>query len=355
MSANPAYAVKIARNLRNVIAINANRLRGREFIPAIRDAICIETSSLCNLDCRFCAYGKKQSPKVTMKQELFESCVEQAVDMGYRRIDLTPCTGDVFMDRGLFRKLHFLDAHPKIEDYGFCTNFTVPDRDDIRHLMRLEKLGAFGISVYGCDPATFKAITLSTDKVFRRLVDNLEFLLRHDDWHKLKLAFSIHPARRSLRGVRTEMTRLIDRFARAGVPVKFHKGVYNNWGGYIGQDDVSGLAMQVVPPAAIYKNGACVRLMTAVQILATGIVNGCACRDVNATLRLGDIKETPLRDIISSRNPTYMSLIDAQQRGDFQPVCRSCDLYSSIYHGGSVYRKNGVALESLAQFKSRLT
>ena len=351
----PAYAAKLVRDLRNVIAINANRMRGREFIPAVRDTICIETSSLCNLDCRFCAYPKKQSPKVTMKQELFESCVEQAIGMGYRRVDLTPCTGDVFMDRGLFRKLQFLDAHPEIRDYGFHTNFTIPDRGDIARLLQFDKLKQLTISVYGCDPASFKAITLSTDKVFQRLVDNLEYLSGQGDLRKFELQLSVHPGRRSLRGVRTEMTRLVERFTKGGIPVKIHKGVYNNWGGYISQDDVSGLAMQVVPPTAIYKNGACVRLMTAVQIMATGIVNGCACRDVDATLRLGDINETPLHDIISSRNPIYMNLIDAQQRRDFPPVCRSCDFYSSIYHRGSGYRKNGVALESLAQFKAKLT
>lgn len=349
-----AYAEKLVRNLRNVIATNANRLRGREFIPAVRDQICIETSSVCNLDCRFCAYAKKQSAKVTMKQELFESCIEQAIAMGYRRAELTPCTGDVFMDRGLFRKLRFLEAHPEIRGYSFHTNFTVPDHDDIRELMQLGKLEELTISVYGCDAATFKAITLSTDKVFQRLLDNLEYLLRHVGQRKFGLQLSVHAARPSLRGLRTEMTRLLDAFGKAGIPVKVHKGVYNNWGGYVGADDVRGLDMKVVAPDTIYKNGACVRLMTTVQIMATGIVNGCACRDVDATLRLGDVNETPLRDIITSRNPVYMNLIDGQQRGEFPPICQNCDFYSSILHCGSGYRKNGVALESLAQFKARL-
>jgi hypothetical protein len=259
------------------------------------------------------------------------------------------------MDRGLFRKLHFLDAHPDIQGYSFHTNFTIPDRADIQQLMRSEKLKQLTISVYGCDSDSFIAITRSTDKVFQRLIDNLEFLLRHDDLRKLDLQLSVHPGRPSLRGMRTEVTRLIEQFTKAGIRVKIHKGFYNNWGGYVSQDDVRGLAINVVPPDTIYKNGACVRLMTAVQIMATGVVNGCACRDADATLRLGDINETPLRDIISSCNPTYMSLIDAQQRGDFPPVCGTCDFYSSIYHSGSGYRKNGVALESLAQFKAKLT
>jgi hypothetical protein len=117
---------------------------------------------------------------------------------------------------------------------------------------------------------------------------------------------------------------------------------------------VRGLPIEIVGPGLIYKNGACVRLMTAVQVMATGIVNGCACRDADATLRLGDLKETPLRDLISSRNPRYMALIEQQQRGEFQPICKSCDMYASIYRNSTAYRKNGVQVETLAAFKQRI-
>jgi len=49
-----------------------------------------------------------------------------------------------------------------------------------------------------------------------------------------------------------------------------------------------------------------------------------------------------------------MSLIDEQQRGEFRPVCQSCDFYSSIYRAGSADRKNGTTLLSLAEFKAAL-
>jgi hypothetical protein len=102
----------------------------------------------------------------------------------------------------------------------------------------------------------------------------------------------------------------------------------------------------------IHKNGACVRLFTAVQIMATGIVNGCACRDTDATLRLGDLNKTPLRDIVSSRNPAYMELIEEQQKGMFRPVCRSCDFYTSIYYKSRSYA--GTKLQTIDEFKASL-
>ena len=49
-----------------------------------------------------------------------------------------------------------------------------------------------------------------------------------------------------------------------------------------------------------------------------------------------------------------MALIEQQQKGDFPAVCQSCDMYASIYHKSSGYRKNGVELDSLEAFKQRI-
>jgi hypothetical protein len=258
------------------------------------------------------------------------------------------------MDRGIFNKLGHMESNPGVLSYSFFTNFTIPKAQDVKRLFDLDKLTHLAISIYGYDAETFVAITQSTEKVYRRLVYNLETFLGAFERRKFGLHISLHPGVASLRGRSSEITRLLDRFRKAGVTVKVSKGVYNNWGGYVTNDDVHDLPIDIAGPGLIYKNGACVRLFTTVQIMATGIVNGCACRDADATLRLGDLNEAPLRDIISSRNPAYMALIEEQQQGNFRPVCQSCDMYASIYHKSSAYRKEGVDLETLAEFKTRL-
>jgi len=349
----PQLFIKSLRNARNAVSININRRMGREFIPRHHHVLHIETSAVCNLDCCFCAYGKKLTPKVTMPEELFESCVKQAMEIGYNEIDLTPCTGDVFMDRGLFDKLEFLERAPAVRAYGFYTNFTIPRPQDIDRLVRLKKLSGVGISVYGHDLATFKLITKANDKLYRRLIDNIEHLFAVTRGMKIPVHFAIHPGAKSLRGRKSELLDVIEKFKKAGASAKSSKGLYNNWGGYITQDDVKGLPIEVGAPDMIYKNGACVRLFTSVQVMATGIVNGCAARDTGATLQLGDVKQTPLRDLISSRNPAYMDMIEEQQRGEFRPVCRDCDFYSSIYHKSSNYA-HGEGLQSLAEFKAAI-
>ena len=198
----PALLIKSVRNLKNAVAININRARGREFIPNGAHSLGIETSSLCNLECRFCAYVKKSSPKVVMSDAFFKDCIAQALDMGYRHFDLTPCTGDVFMDRGLFNKLEHMETTAGVKSYSFFTNFTIPKSRDVKRLFDLTKLSDLAISIYGYDPKTFVDITQSTEKVYRRLVYNIETFLGENHRRRFSCQFSVHPGVASLRGLR---------------------------------------------------------------------------------------------------------------------------------------------------------
>lgn len=343
----------VAQNVARAVETHVNRAIGREIVPPHSGILHIETSSLCNLDCRFCAYGKKRSPRVSMRHPFFVSCVEQALALGYTWFELTPCTGDVFMDRHVFDKFHYLDDNADVAGYGFFTNFTIPDGDGVRALARLRKLGHVTISVYGHDRDSFIAITRSTDKVYRRFLDNLEALYEPVTRGELKVSFGLRTTGNAAREPASDLQRLLARFEQAGCALRRSR-IFSNWGGYISRDDVRGLSMDVIAPNSTYKNGACALLFTDLQVTATGIVNGCACRDVDATLRIGDLNEKPLREIISPRNPAYLALIEEQQAGNFRPVCRNCDFYQSIYHMRSANRRQRTACTSIARYMARL-
>jgi MoaA/NifB/PqqE/SkfB family radical SAM enzyme len=354
MAVSPKLIARSVRNLASGFEIRLNRRLGREFIPQHGITLGVETSSLCNLKCRFCAYDKKHSPRITMKDEFFIDCITQALDMGYRRFSLTPCTGDIFMDRHIFNKIEFLENNPRVDGYEFFTNFTVLKHKDVERLAKLAKLKSVVVSIYGHDPETFIAITKSTAKVYDRLVGNLETLFEYIHQKKFHLEFAVRSTIHAPRTGPSTLMRVLRRFERAGIRVHRSSGLYNNWGGYITQEDVKGLPIRIGGTESIYKDGACALLLTSVQILASGIVNGCSCRDVDATLRIGDLNKTPLREIISSRNSAYMQLIDEQQERQFRPICKSCDFYQSIYHNRRSYRRNGVKTQSLAEFKAAL-
>lgn len=344
---------RAAKNTLSRVEINLNRWSGRELVPVETKILNIETSSLCNLKCRFCAYVKKDSPKVSMTDAFFRNCVTQAVAMGLTEFELTPCTGDVFMDRRAFNKFAFLDYHPDVEGYRFFTNLTIPKPIDIDRLTRLAKLRNLTVSIYGHDLASFRAVTLSTEKVYRRLIANLQALLERLDTCAFNLDIGIRTTNDAPRRPSSDLMDLVERFCVRGVRVR-RAHVYNNWGGYITAADVQGLAIDLDNAQGTYKNGACSHLFTTYQIMATGIVNGCACRDVDATLRIGDLNEMPLHKILSPDNRAYLRLIEEQQRREFRPVCRYCDYYKSIYHSRAVHRKNKMKFQSIDEFKNRL-
>jgi hypothetical protein len=350
---NPSVLAKSAKSALSRIEINFNRMLGRELVPLETTILNIETSSLCNLECVFCAYVKKNSPKLSMKDVFFQNCVEQAVGMGFTQFELTPCTGDVFMDRHIFNKFQFLDEHPDVEAFRFFTNFTIPNKTNVERLLKLKKLKNLTVSIYGHDLASFIAITKSTEKVYKRLISNLETLLENLENKTFNLDIGIRTTKDAPRRPISDLMVLLEKFRARGVrPRRAH--VYNNWGGYVTQADVAGLAIDVTGAETVYKSGACAHLFTTYQIMATGIVNGCACRDVDASLRIGDLNTAPLHKILSPDNPAYMALIEEQQRGDFRPVCKSCDYYKSIYHMRMSRRKDGSQFQTIEEFKDRL-
>ena len=197
-------------------------------------------------------------------------------------------------------------------------------------------------------------ITKSTGQLYRRLVANLDALLALKDQWKFGVAVGFRSTFDVPDDDASELLRALRRYREAGVPVRPSHGVYNNWGGYITQADVAGLDMHITSTELVYKHGACVKLFDSVQVMASGVVNACACRDVDATLRIGDARTGRLADILSTRNAEYMRIIEEQQQGRFRPVCAGCDFYKSIYHQRSEYRRSRQPMQTLEQFKEKL-
>lgn len=343
----------LERSIKNLVLraeIGINRQLGREFIPAETETFCIETSSACNLKCRFCAYEKKQSPRVSMSNELFIRSVEQALDLGFKEFHLTPCTGDVFMDKHVFDKFEYMDANDRVRAYHFFTNMTLLDDEQIARLMTLKKLTRMTVSIYGHDEASFVALTNTAPKLYRRLIANLESLLaRRAEW-PFAITIGFRSTFDAPSDESSDLLKLIGQFRKSGVGVHSSHGIYNNWGGYITQADVEGLNLHILSADGIYKSGPCVKLFDSFQVTASGIVNGCSCRDIDTTLKIGDINEKPLREILSKDNPEYQKVIARQQCGDFQEVCKNCDYYRSIYHQPSNFRRNKIPTQTMAEF-----
>jgi MoaA/NifB/PqqE/SkfB family radical SAM enzyme len=315
-------------------AITGNRLAGRTFVPDPRRAIFIETSGRCNLACRFCAYAKTK-PGGFMAPELFERAAREAVDLGFRNIYLTPMLGEFFADPDAFARMEHLQGLDGIETFSFFTNFIMIRAEDVPRLPAFGKLREIFISLYGFDAASFELTAQKPARQLEKLTANLHALADALDGGspKLRVHFNLRTVRRDSDFFEADgpfveaVRRLCD-----GHGASLHEDVeYDSWGGTIGAEDVAPLGIRLTDGNRLFMHGTCTKVFGEVQIKASGEIHACACRDMDGSLVIGDLRDASLGDILSWQNSRYRTLIEDQMKGRFSDNCRSCSSYRSVH------------------------
>jgi MoaA/NifB/PqqE/SkfB family radical SAM enzyme len=348
----------LRRSLGAFVSITLNRMLGRTYVPRPRKQIFIETSSRCNLACRFCAYPKRTEPGSFMDPDRFRALVDEAAALGCDQVVLTPMLGEMFADPTIGEKFAILEAHEGIRSFLFYSNFILPDADAVRALGALKKLREIHISVYGHDLDSFTAVTRKPAAQYDRLAANLETLSRLPAL--AERGCIVHFSVRTVAGIgidglpETEVTRPLLRLRDEGRAVVHVADTYDTWGGTVTDDDVAPIGVTLTKGTDMYKYGACSLLFGAVQVRADGTVHACACRDVDGSLRIGNVADAPLARIVSLSNDRYRALIDDQQRGKFLPNCRSCSMYSSIFDSRAARFATTTPLVPLAEARTLL-
>ena len=317
-----------------IFFINKNILK-KQFIPDIFNNINIETSSRCNLSCKFSAYPKRNlesHPHQIMSNEVFEKIIKNVKKMGYKNIGLTPSTGDIFMDKKIFDKISMIEKY-NFNGYYFYTNFIPISKDQIKKLVFSPKLKFLGLSIYGHSLETFKKFTDSNDVSYKKLLENLNYL--YELISNSAISFKLQIGQRSskdffLNKDESDLSLILKKLIKINNTEYAFTEDFNNWGGIVNSKDVSDLKIDL-NTKYVKKYGACALIFSRMIIGANGNVNACACRDANYTLSLGKFNENNLENIISYKNQKYLDLISNQEKNNFNEVCKNCDFYTSIY------------------------
>lgn len=334
------------------LRIYLNKILSREYVANDKySAIAVEVSGLCNLKCVFCAYKDKSAGKVVMPNDDFINYVNQLADLGHDYIVLTPQTGDVFIDKHFADKIEFLEQHPIIQGYEFITNLVSASEAVLDRLSKAQKLTRMYVSLYGHTLENFQKITGRPATQYLRLIKNLHYLAElAPEFHGTLGSFimtdrDFNWSPHSTLPDKQEETDLLaavrsiaqrdDDFFWSGNHVDF-----DSWGGRISQQDVNplGLGFRVVGPS-VPMIGPCGMLFGGAVILADGRVNACGCRAVGNGLIIGDVKTTPLREILSPDNPVYQGILEKHMNGNYPEDCVGCKIFTSIYrkpHGRPV-------------------
>lgn len=336
------------------ISIKVNRLIGNEYIPNPYECLHITTVNICNLNCRICAYSKTSRNKTIMSNDVFFKILNQATNFGFDIFNLTPMNGEVFVDKHFIEKLEILENHPKVKSYSFFTNFTLANDDIIEWLINAKKLDELYISIYGHDLDSFLKISRANEKIYNNLVSNLKYLLKRCKDIKFNLSFNFRTylSIKTLKDCNSKLCQIVKTIKKSRIKILHN---YDSWIGYISQNDVNGLDIKIGNASEVYRNGACTILFYNNRVFVDGIVNACACRDIYAILRIGDLKTQTFEEIYSKKNKVYMNLIDNQQMGKFNPICKNCGFYRSIYKNYEIYENHKKKCINLRNFYRFLT
>lgn len=335
------YLNNIYTLIRSKLRVKSKNLYYRFTVPFFRffkrpmiespSGFSVETSSICNFNCVFCAYQHTtKKMRQIMSLNDFKLSINEIAKNEGNTITLTPLTGDIFTDRrGVHAKLRFLEIHKGIKNYSFTTNISLLDEKNIIFLKRLNKLKNLKISIYGHDEDSFNKITQT--RLYSKVYENLLCLKSNIAFFNFKVQFGIRSYMDfNFDNSNTPMINLIKSLKKNNnVSVDFHRH-YTNWGGYVSDQDLKGLPIILKDDKKGYKSGPCARLFN-YMILSNCDVILCACRDAMREMVVGNLKNNSLKDIISISNPKYKKWIDDQEKNIFNGPCNGCDMYRPVY------------------------
>ena len=162
----------------------------------------------------------------------------------YKNIGLTPLTGEIFMDKDIFKKFDILDKSINLDGYFFYSNFIPITEDKIKNIFSLKKLKNFAISIYGHDEETFIKFSKGTINSYTKLIKNMNYLLNllRSQNHRLNIEITQRSSQDfTLQENHSELSNIIKNILEFK-NVKYSKSHnFNNWGGAIKEQDIADL------------------------------------------------------------------------------------------------------------------
>lgn len=299
--------------------------RHLESLRRIPRGLHVEGTNICNAACVFCAYPQMERKKQTLSMEDFTRVVGEYLAMGGHHVSLTPIVGDPFVDKHVFERLDHLMALDAVTGISFYTNAILMTREKSERLMRYASKLHVHVSWGGFDRDTWNTI-MGVAK-FEQARDAVLAFIDIKRLTKTPIAFTL-----ALRCPDSNCTGALweelDTAREEGLVEIAGMPDYDSWAGAIAPEEL--IKVGLSPRKMPYKKGACELLFTKPVVLASGDVNACACRDVEAELIVGNVNDEPLSKIWAGRK--IDDIIEAHERGDYPDVCRRCTYFVSVYN-----------------------
>ena len=318
-------AVNFVNNLRQG---QINRLTSMlEAKPLI---LAVETISVCNARCVFCAYPTMNRKHEVMPVNVFTKVISEYSRAGGGALSLTPVMGDPLVDPHFLERFDVIKKFSNINQISFTTNgiaFSRFNDEELERILRETFLIQFSIG--GLDAKTYNTL-YKVDK-FEEVMASVQRVLAMKE--KKNLATQIILAFRTNNpSFESEYAEQLSEFRRRGVFIS-HIYLYNNYAGEVNSSEIKIKRHRVVA-----KNLTCALPLLHGHVFADGKITNCGCVDANGNgLVIGDTKDNTLSDIWQGEK--RRKILQSFPSGKPPKLCQDCNAYRPLtYLGSNVFR-----------------
>lgn len=270
----------------------------------------IETTALCNLQCKMCPRNDSPVKPGTMNFELFKKIVDESARHGKRAFSLH-LFGEPLLDRQIIEKIKYIKkANPK-NSILLTTNGALMTEDIAKELAE-NKVDKIAVSIHSPEPETYSMITgfdglEKTENNVKRLI-------------AIKKVAGANLPKISLRMVRTnDNVNETESFRKKwkGLPVSVEIRDGHNYGGGIASNPLKDTPKKRYP---------CYHLWLSPGINWDGEMTIC-CSDPKRQAVIGDVKTESVGELWKGEKIKKCREFHLREEYHKIPACGNCDVW----------------------------
>jgi sulfatase maturation enzyme AslB (radical SAM superfamily) len=283
----------------------------------------IEGTNACNARCRFCGYPYQQRPRAVLAMDLFKKAIDEFDAFGGGSVGFNPVVGDTLVDPHILARIRYARGKQNISRIGLYSNGILLSQVGAGVLLS-SGIDDVTISVGGLDRETYRRV-FGVDR-WHLVYDGLHALLEENEaqGYPARICIALRadvPIWQSLRAPAYRALRVHE------FKLEFNLRHFDNWGGRIGQERLSGtMRLKKLPR----KHEPCSILYRAPKVLSNGNLTLCGCRDLdgNSELVLGSVADRRILEMW--RDPRVTEIRQGFYHGRVPRICRDCSLYQDL-------------------------
>ncbi len=302
--------------------------KGREILEHMHSIIAVrpimlnlETYSVCNAKCVFCARRKLSQSKALMPLDLFKRICSEYKSMGGGYLGFSPLLADPLLDPLLLERISIIRGNfSTISAHLFTNGIALKKFSDDQLIEILTGLKYINISLGGLTRDSYK-IMMGVDQ-FEVVWESLVRLSRINQ--KLGRACRLALHIRTHRIQEAIKSPVLVKLRELGYECSDIMNTFSNWDGLINQEDLPKGAILVKRNNARCKVP-CLIPMSYMTIMPDGRVLACGCIDAKESTRIGHLDNSTLMEIW--QGPELKALRNSFINGNLYPVCKPCGYY----------------------------